>query len=354
MTQPVPFALTDLRQLLAHGFDDIIDVRAPTEFADDHLPGAISLPVLDDVERARVGTIYKQQSPFLARKVGGALVARNVAAHLEGPLADRDGGWRPLVYCWRGGQRSGSMAVILAAVGWRVAVVQGGYKTWRSLVVRALHDTPVPSPLIVLDGQTGTAKTALLARMAARGVQVIDLEGLANHRGSLFGGMPGGQPTQRGFEGQLAMALAALDPARPVVVEAESSKVGNLALPPMLWKAMLTAPRLAVTAPVPARAAYLTRAYADLVADAARLDAVVASLRPLHPAEVIAHWRGLVHDGDVVALAADLMTRHYDQRYERSRARSADRIVATFEVDGLEDAGLDRLADRLTSAVRAL
>jgi tRNA 2-selenouridine synthase len=246
------------------------------------------------------------------------------------------------------------MAVILAAVGWRVAVVQGGYKTWRSLVVRALHDTPVPSPLIVLDGQTGTAKTALLARMAARGVQVIDLEGLANHRGSLFGGMPGGQPTQRGFEGRLAMALAALDPARPVVVEAESSKVGNLALPPMLWKAMLTAPRLAVTAPVPARAAYLTRAYADLVADADRLDTVVASLRPLHPAEVIAHWRGLVRNGDVVALAADLMTRHYDQRYERSRARSADRIVATFEVDGLEDAGLDRLADRLTSAVRAL
>ena len=180
--------LTHLHDLAAPGFDTIIDARAPAEYAEDHLPGAISLPVLDDAERARVGTIYKQVNPFTARKIGGALVARNVAGHLEGALADKPGGWRPLVYCWRGGQRSGAFATILAQVGWRVDTIAGGYKAWRALVVAALQQADVPSPVVVLDGNTGTAKTDILAELAARGLQVIDLEGLANHRGSLFGG----------------------------------------------------------------------------------------------------------------------------------------------------------------------
>ncbi|MBC7477653.1 MAG: tRNA 2-selenouridine(34) synthase MnmH, partial [Pseudorhodobacter sp.] len=112
--------LTHLTDIFALGFDDIIDVRAPAEFAEDHIPGAISLPVLDDAERAEVGTIYKQVSPFTARKVGAALVAKNASAHLQGPLASKTGAWKPLVYCWRGGQRSGSFASILGQIGWRV------------------------------------------------------------------------------------------------------------------------------------------------------------------------------------------------------------------------------------------
>ncbi len=215
--------LTSLPDLASHGFDAIIDVRSPAEYAEDHLPGAINLPVLDNEERARVGTIYKQQSSFLARKLGAALVARNAARHLEGPLSAMEGGWRPLVYCWRGGQRSGSFATILAQVGWRVELVQGGYKAWRKLVVEAL-ETPPAAPVVILDGNTGSAKTELLALLSERGAQTVDLEGLANHRGSLFGHMPGGQPSQKAFEGRVATALAALDPARPVVVEAESSR----------------------------------------------------------------------------------------------------------------------------------
>lgn len=192
----MPVTLTRLSDLESLGFDDIIDVRAPAEWAEDHLPEAISLPVLDDAERARVGTIYKQESPFSARKIGAALVAKNAARHLEGALADKPGGWRPLVYCWRGGQRSGSFASILSQIGWRVETVAGGYKSWRSLIVHALYDAPVLSPVVVLDGNTGTAKTELLALMRLQGLQVIDLEALANHRGSLFGGMLGGQPSQ--------------------------------------------------------------------------------------------------------------------------------------------------------------
>ncbi len=188
--------LRSLKDVLALDYDDIIDVRSPSEYAEDHLPGAISLPVLDDDERAKVGTIYKQVSPFDARKLGAALVAQNAARHLQGPLADRSGGWRPLVYCWRGGQRSGSFATILSQIGWRVDLVKGGYKSWRGLVVRAVYDDPVPSPVIVLDGNTGSAKTEILNRLPALGVQVIDLEGLAHHRGSLFGAM-GPQPSQK-------------------------------------------------------------------------------------------------------------------------------------------------------------
>ena len=142
----MPVTLHSLCDLGALPFDQVIDVRSPAEYAEDHLPGAISLPVLSDAERARVGTIYVQEDRFLARKIGAALVARNAAAHIEGPLADRDGGWRPLVYCWRGGQRSGAFTGILQQIGWRAETIAGGYRSYRRLVVAALYDSPFPAP----------------------------------------------------------------------------------------------------------------------------------------------------------------------------------------------------------------
>ncbi|MGQ0563454.1 MAG: tRNA 2-selenouridine(34) synthase MnmH [Gemmobacter sp.] len=346
----MPVTLTSLTQLSTLGFDTVIDVRSPAEWADDHVPGAVSLPVLDDAERARVGTIYKQVSPFTARKLGAALVARNAAMHLEGSLAEMPGGWRPLVYCWRGGQRSGSFATILAQIGWRVETLAGGYKAYRSLVVQAMYDTPFPARVILIDGNTGSGKTALLPRLAARGLQVIDLEGIARHRGSLFGAMAGGQPSQRAFEGLLAQAAAGLDPDRPVVVEAESAKIGDLRLPPSLWKAMQGAPRIEIAAPPAARVAHLMDAYPDMVADAARLDAILAALKPLHPAEVIAAWRAAAAVGDFATMATGLMTRHYDPRYARHRARSAPPVV-TVAAPMLDGAGLDRLAGDVARAV---
>ena len=338
--------LSALTDLAAMGFDDIIDARAPAEFAEDHLPGAISLPVLDDAERARVGTIYKQVSPFDARKLGAALVAQNVARHLQGPLAGKGGGWRPLVYCWRGGQRSGSFALILSQVGWRVETLAGGYKAWRGLVVRALHEAPFPCKVVVLDGNTGSAKTELLNLLPARGMQVLDLEGMANHRGSLFGAM-GVQPSQKAFEARLAMAMAALDPARPVVIEAESAKVGGLGLPTRLWQAMCRAPRLALEVPRAARAGYLTRAYADVTTDPARLAATIDKLRPWHPKERIEDWQALAGAGAFAALADELMQHHYDPRYARHRARTT--VPVTPLADDLTD--LPALADRLARAL---
>lgn len=342
--------LTSLTQIAALGFDDIIDVRSPSEYAEDHIPGAINLPVLDDTERAEVGTIYTQDSPFRARKVGAALVAANAARHLQGALADKPGGWRPLVYCWRGGQRSGSFASILAQIGWRVELISGGYKAYRGLVASALYDTPFPCPVFLLAGNTGTAKTDLLHRLSLRGVQVLDLEGLAHHRGSLFGAMAGGQPSQKGFESRLSHAIAALDPNRPVVVEAESSKVGNCRLPPELWKAMVTAPRLQVIAPVAARARYLVNAYADIIADSARLSAVIDRLRGAQSAEQVAAWQAMAAAGAFEDLAASLMTQHYDPRYGKHRAR-LDHHVEAFETASLEHDALEDLANRLVARV---
>ena len=344
--------LTSLAALAALPFDDIIDVRAPSEYAEDHIPGAINLPVLSDAERATVGTVYVRKDRFLARKIGAALVARNAAAHLEGPLSDKDGGWRPLVYCWRGGQRSGSFASILAQVGWRVELIEGGYKTYRRLVVAALYDDPLPHRLILLDGGTGTAKTRVLARLAEAGAQVIDLESLAAHRGSLLGGWPGGQPTQKSFESALAMALARLDPARPVFLEAESNKIGRLILPPSLWQAMIGADHVTLEAPLAARARYLCRAYADLLSDVDLLCAKLAPLKTYHGAERVAIWQAMARAGEHEALAADLVERHYDPRYIKAQSRQGRVPLARIVLDGLEDADLDAVLPDIIAAAQ--
>jgi len=332
--------------------DEIIDVRAPAEFAEDHLPGAINLPVLDDAERALVGTVYKQQSPFAARKLGAALVAQNAARHLQGHLAGKPGGYRPMVYCWRGGQRSGSLALILAQVGWRVAVLEGGWRSWRRLVHHTLYDSRFPAPVRLLDGDTGTAKTALLAQVAARGGQVIDLEALARHRGSIFGALPGGQPSQKAFESALVLEMARLDPARPVLIEAESARIGALRLPPALWAAMRAAPRIVITAPLAARAGHLARAYADLGADRSLLSDRIRALAGLHPRERIADWLALAEAGDHDTLAAGLIRDHYDPRYARLRNDDPADRTETLSTDRLDPENLRDLSIRLIAALR--
>ncbi|CAM3441474.1 tRNA 2-selenouridine(34) synthase MnmH [Paracoccus nototheniae] len=329
--------LADVADPALAGFDDIIDVRAPAEYAEDHLPGAINLPVLTDEERARVGTIYKQASPFDARKLGAALVAANAARHLTGPLADRGGAWKPLVYCWRGGQRSGSFATILEQIGWRVGRIEGGYKAWRALVVDRVQNGPIASQVVVLDGNTGSAKTAILHRLAARGHQVIDLEGLAQHRGSLFGAMPGGQPGQKMFEGRLALAIAALDPARPVLVEAESSRIGDVNLPKAIWQAICAAPRLQLQVPLAARAGFTAATYGDMVADPARVSAILDRMAPQHPAERIAAWRGMLDRQSWQDLSEGLLCHHYDPRYQRHRQRHEDGRGVSVALAGLGD-----------------
>ena len=348
----MPICFESLTGLLQHGYDAVIDVRSPSEFDEDHMPGAISLPVLDDAERAKVGTIYKQENPFKARKIGAALVVRNAADHIEHTLAHHDRDWRPLVYCWRGGQRSGTFAWLLREIGWRADVVQGGYRSYRRLVNAALHKTPLPHRLILLDGQTGTAKTDVLTRAAGLGAQVLDLERLARHRGSLLGDGPEPQPSQKAFESAIAGTLAGFDTARPVLVEAESSKIGRLNVPPMLWSAMCQAPCIEVSAPLPAREAYLTVAYRDILSDPEKLRSRLSHLRAIRGGALVDHWMDLIANDDKPALTQHLITDHYDPAYSRGRKRNARTCIARIPLDSLAPDDLDQAALDLTEHLR--
>ncbi|HEY1426684.1 MAG TPA: tRNA 2-selenouridine(34) synthase MnmH [Caulobacteraceae bacterium] len=336
-------------------FDAVIDVRSPAEFADDHVPGAISLPVLSNAERAEVGTLYVQVSRFTARKVGAAIIARNVAHHLETALKDKDGAFRPLIYCWRGGQRSGAMATILSQVGWRTAVLQGGYKTYRRWVQTRLYDERPALKLVLLEGRTGSGKTELLGRLTARGVQTLDLEGLAEHRGSVFGGLAHRpQPSQKMFESRLIAALDALDASRPIVVEAEASKVGDCMTPPALWAAMTASPRVAVVAEPAARAAYLAGHYADVVSDRAVFEASLERL-PIFPGrKAIARWLELADAGDLVTLAGELVETHYDPSYDRAARKDPRPRLGEITLGGLDPASQEAAADEIARLVDAL
>ena len=332
-------------------FDCIIDVRSPAEFAEDHLPGAINLPVLSDEERARIGTHYKQVSPFEARRMGAALTARNIAHHVETTLSDRPKDFKPLIYCWRGGMRSNSMAMVLGAVGWRATLIKGGYRTWREQVSAGL-EAETPWPVILIDGQTGTAKTKLLHILASRGEQVIDLEGLARHRGSVFGGFASAeQPSQKAFDTQLWTQMRELDLERPVYVEAESRLVGRRRVPQGLWDAMQSAPRLVIDAPVEARAQYLLTAYPDLADNSAQLREAIEGLKRFHGGETINRWLELGDADDFESLAAELVEAHYDPAYDRARQRhQRDGMETVLKTDALDDPTLNELADQITAA----
>ncbi len=314
------FKTANLSQL--GDFDEIIDVRTPSEFADDHIPGAINCPVLSDEERIVVGTLYKQVSPFEARKVGGALVAKNIAHHLETVFHDKPKNWKPLVYCWRGGQRSGAMSIILGQVGWAAHKLEGGYKTYRRDVLEQLDTLPQQLDYRVVCGPTGSGKSRLLAALAETGHQVLDLEGLARHRGSVLGKIPQHpQPSQKWFDSLLLQALQGLDPSRPVYVESESKKIGSIALPAALFDAMHAADCLVVETPLEVRVAGLQEDYLHYVNDPEALIAQLQSLHQFHGSEKLQHWSELIHAGDFAAFVEELLTQHYDPTYFRSLTR---------------------------------
>ena len=193
----------------------------------------------------------------------------------------------------------------------------------------------------------------MLHRLAQRGVQVFDLEGLAAHRGSLLGDMPGGQPSQKAFESRLVQAFRALDPSRPVLVEAESSKIGSLIVPPVVWSAMKAAPWIELTAPIEARARYLAEAYADILADGAALRNKLQYLVQHRGHAVVQHWYDLIEADDKLALTAALAEQHYDPSYERSTRSIAPQVVARVHAERLDDAALDGVAADIEKALYA-
>ncbi len=307
-------------------FDAVLDARSPAEFAEDHLPGARSLPVLDDAERARIGTLYKD-ARLAAKRLGAALVARNIARHLETALADKPAHWRPLVYCWRGGKRSGALAHVLREVGWAARTLEGGYRAYRRWVVEQLAVLPAAFSYRVVHGATGSGKSRLLRALARAGAQVLDLEALAAHRGSVLGDLPGQpQPSQKQFESRVYAALAALDRRRPVYVEGESRKIGQLQVPEALIGAMRASACVLLEADRAARVALLMDEYRHFFSDPAALAAQLDCLVRLHGHERVAAWKALAAGGDWETLVARLLEEHYDPAYRRSAQRNFPRL----------------------------
>ncbi len=305
------------------GFGAVIDARSESEWAHDHLPGALNWPSLHDDERVRVGTMYKQISPFEAQKLGGMLVARNIATHIEREVLDKPKNWQPLLYCWRGGKRSGALALVLGQIGFKVQVIEGGYKAFRRAM---LADLPAQAQRLryrVVCGPTGSGKTRLLHALHAAGAQVLDLEALASHRASVLGLIPGQpQPSQKRFEMQVWEALRAFDPTRPVFVEAESKKVGNVTLPDALIDAMHASPCLRVVLPDDERVALLLEDYPFFVQDPDFFCRRLATLVALRGRAVVDEWTAQVRRGDTEAVVRDLLLRHYDPGYANSTRRN--------------------------------
>ena len=331
-------------------FDAVIDVRSPAEFAEDHIPGALNWPVLDDAERHDVGLLYAS-SPFEARKLGAALVAHNIARHLETSIVGQPKDWRPLVYCWRGGQRSGAMHWFFGQIGFRSRQLTGGYKAYRAQVRDDLAAWPARFSWRVLCGRTGSGKTRLLHALAAEGAQVLDLEALAAHRGSVLGALPDApQPAQKGFDSALWTALRRLDPARPVFVENESRKIGRITVTDALLAAMRDQGSCVwVDMPEAARVELLLQDYAHFSAEPSRFCAALDGLVELRGRARVQDWQARARAGDWAGVFAELMREHYDPGYERSLLGHFPAIAQARQLT-LADGSPARLAE----AARAL
>lgn len=333
-------------------FDDVIDVRSESEFADDHIPGAINCPVLNDAQRAEVGTIYKQVSAFDAKKLGAALVSDNIACHLREQFRDKPRGWRPLVYCWRGGGRSGALAHVLAQIGWRAGRLDGGYKAYRRAVMTDLASLPARYDWRVVCGMTGTGKSRLLRALDAMGAQVLDLEALAAHRGSVLGNVPGApQPSQKWFESQVWHALRGFDARRPVYVESESKKIGVLRVPEALIESMWRSETIVLEAAIATRVALLKEEYVHFIGNAVALNTQLECLTALHGRDIIARWGAMANDGAWDTLTEELLTRHYDPTYTRAIVKHYPSLerAQRLQVSNADDATFATLARQIVA-----
>jgi len=304
-------------------YDSIIDVRSESEYALDHIPGAINCPVLNNAQRIEVGTLYKQSSAFDAKKLGAAIVAQNIAHHLEHHFRDHPRDWKPLIYCWRGGNRSGAMAHILAKIGWPVHQLDGGYKEYRRFITQQIDQQAQTLSFQVICGPTGSGKSRLLQTLAAQGAQVLDLEKLAAHRGSVLGNLPAeSQPTQKMFESRIWETLRHFVADRPVYVESESKKIGNCRVPELLMGKMRASPCIALELSSESRVQLLMEDYAHFVQQPQLLSLQLDHLITLHGREKIKRWHALADTGDLTNLVHELLAEHYDPAYLRSIQRN--------------------------------
>lgn len=329
-------------------FDTIIDVRSPLEFAEDHIVGAINCPVLSDLERQKVGTIYKKESSFKAKIIGSSLTAKNIAFHIENNFMEKKGSWQPLIYCWRGGQRSKAFSIVLSEVGWRTNQLKGGYKEYRNQVINFLDNIGPKLKITLISGKTGSAKTKILKSIENEGGQILDLEGLANHKGSLLGKIPDLiQPSQKFFESLIFNKIQKLNLKDKIYIEAESSKIGNIHIPKSIWKKMIKSPRIEISANVELRAKFLVSDYDYMCNDPTLINPIIKGLKNRLSKKLFDEWTNLIDRKKWFDLTKSFLENHYDPSYSSNTIKNDRKVIKKITATSLNNSDIKDIAKRI-------
>lgn len=329
-------------------FDTIIDVRSPLEFAEDHIVGAINCPVLSDLERQKVGTIYKKESSFKAKIIGSSLTAKNIAFHIENNFMEKKGSWQPLIYCWRGGQRSKAFSIVLSEVGWRTNQLKGGYKEYRNQVINFLDNIGPKLKITLISGKTGSAKTKILKSIENEGGQILDLEGLANHKGSLLGKIPDLiQPSQKFFESLIFNKIQNLNLKDKIYIEAESSKIGNIHIPKSIWKKMIKSPRIEISANVELRAKFLVSDYDYMCNDPTLINPIIKGLKNRLSKELFDEWTNLINKKNWFDLTKSFLENHYDPSYSSNTIKNDRKVIKKITATSLNNSDIKDIAKKI-------
>ena len=325
-------------------FDTIIDVRSPLEYQEDHIIGSINCPVLYDQERIIVGTIYKKESTFRAKIIGSSLTARNIAKHIEEKFINQKGSWQPLIYCWRGGQRSKAFSLILSEVGWRTFQLEGGYKKYRNEVISFLNKVGSKLKIILISGKTGSAKTKILQNIKLQGGQILDLENLANHKGSLLGKIPDlKQPSQKLFESKLYHQIKQLDLRRNVYIEAESSKIGNIHIPKTLWAKMIVSPRIEIKADIELRSSFLLNDYKYMCENPELIKPIIYGLKNRLSKKLINDWMELITKKLWLDLTKSFLENHYDPSYSSNTIKNDRKVIKKIQAKSFSKEEINKI-----------
>ena len=329
-------------------FDTIIDVRSPLEFAEDHIVGAINCPVLSDLERQKVGTIYKKESSFKAKIIGSSLTAKNIAFHIENNFMEKKGSWQPLIYCWRGGQRSKAFSIVLSEVGWRTNQLKGGYKEYRNQVINFLDNIGPKLKITLISGKTGSAKTKILKNIENEGGQILDLEGLANHKGSLLGKIPDLiQPSQKFFESLIFNKIQNLNLKDKIYIEAESSKIGNIHIPKSIWKKMIKSPRIEISANVELRAKFLVSDYDYMCNDPTLINPIIKGLKNRLSKKLFDEWTNLIDRKKWFDLTKSFLENHYDPSYSSNTIKNDRKVIKKITATSLNNSDIKDIAKKI-------